>query len=231
MKTKKPLTLEEREKIERLYYGGYAVNEIAKEIGRPYSTTFKEIRKNTVNGNYNAFVAQAAFVERIQKTAANARETYRNNCATRRKEGRPPILRKKITFIERQVIEKMLRMGHSPADVSRALNRSRSVVIREIPRGTVDGAYSAAEAEANSVLCRKISNQNVFPPRDDQHDFIPPHHRVAISDGPEPEEPENIWEKAEDKQIELIKEKNLEERVRLLEEYVTIITDILKEKK
>jgi len=55
----------ERHEISILYRKGYSVNEISLEMGRHRSSIYRELRRNTVNGNYHGKKAQhKAYVRR-----------------------------------------------------------------------------------------------------------------------------------------------------------------------
>ena len=60
--------------------------------------------------------------------------------------------RKRISFEERRVIEKMLKEGHSYSEIGRELNRNRATIQREV--SIRPHPYVAQDAQ-NGVINRK----------------------------------------------------------------------------
>jgi IS30 family transposase len=66
----KHITILERESIFKLLTLGYSWAKIAKELGRTRSTIGREIKRNTVDGEYSPFKAQLTYINRKKNCGA-----------------------------------------------------------------------------------------------------------------------------------------------------------------
>ena len=64
------LSFEERFAIEKMYCGGFAIRKIAQFLKRSVNTISREIRKHSVNGEYDAVKAkQKSSAQRMESEA------------------------------------------------------------------------------------------------------------------------------------------------------------------
>jgi IS30 family transposase len=101
------LSLDDRDKLARLFAQGHGTNEIARRLGRHKSTVSRELRRNA-SATYGAYGAGAA--------AKRARDRKRQ--AARRMR-----LKDEVT---RRFVHKKLREGWSPEQIAATLSRHRN---------------------------------------------------------------------------------------------------------
>ena len=141
----KHITPEEREKILILHSKELSITAIANSIGRNKSTVSRELSRNTVDGNYSAVSAQAAYEQR-------------------RKGYRP---KKKLSdpLIFNTVRDKFLDHQWSPEQISERIKlegASFSISYTTIYRGIYAGLFDTAEerrSHGNQGARRKLRHR------------------------------------------------------------------------
>jgi IS30 family transposase len=117
------LTILERESIFKFLALGYSKSKIALKLSRSRSTITREIKRNTVNGEYSPSIAQEVYQHR------------KSNCGTKNK------LNDSVLLID---IQEKLELGWSPEQISgRAkLDNKYEVSFKTIYRAIKNGFFS-----------------------------------------------------------------------------------------
>ena len=141
----KHITPEEREKILVLRSKNFCIAAIANSIGRNKSTVSRELKRNTVYGNYSAIYAQEAYEKR------------RKSCRPKKKLSDP--------LIFNTVREKFLDHQWSPDQIAERLKlecTSFSISYATIYRGIYAGLFDTAEerrSHGNRGAKRKLRHR------------------------------------------------------------------------
>ena len=141
----KHITPEEREKILILYSKNYSITYIADSIGRNKSTVSRELSRNTVNNEYSAVAAQAAYEKRRKK------------CRPKCKLADPKIFN--------YVREKFLEHQWSPEQIAGRLKLEKScmrISYTTIYRGIYAGIFDTPEqrrSHGNRGAVRKLRHR------------------------------------------------------------------------
>ena len=141
----KHITPEEREKILILHSKELSITAIANSIGRNKSTVSRELSRNTVDGNYSAVSAQAAYEQR------------RKSCRPKKKLSDP--------LIFNTVRDKFLDHQWSPEQISERIKlegASFSISYTTIYRGIYAGLFDTAEerrSHGNQGARRKLRHR------------------------------------------------------------------------
>ena len=141
----KHITPEEREKILILHSKELSITAIANSIGRNKSTVSRELSRNTVDGNYSAVSAQAAYEQR------------RKSCRLKKKLSDP--------LIFNTVRDKFLDHQWSPEQISERIKlegASFSISYTTIYRGIYAGLFDTAEerrSHGNQGARRKLRHR------------------------------------------------------------------------
>lgn len=137
-KSYKHLTLEERREIEKLYKSGISISEIAKQLGKNYSSIYRELHRCPI-GNYVAETAHAQAEDIKVQLYGNIRVINANN--------------KPLTLDDRMIIQQMTNEGRTPREIAYKLDKSIRTITRELnkyPEG-----YKATIAQAAMEKRRK----------------------------------------------------------------------------
>ena len=113
----KVLTLEDRKKIQALYEAGVSISEIACQVNASRSTIYAELKK-CPTGHYDAVEADS----RVK--ASN----------------------KRLSYEDRQTIQRLMESGALLAEIAETVNVSRSTLYAELRRCPPDH-YNALEAQ------------------------------------------------------------------------------------
>lgn len=141
----KHITPEEREKILVLRSQNHSITYIAESIGRDKSTVSRELSRNTIDGEYSAIAAQAAYHKR------------RIRCRRKAKLSDPRIFQ--------LVQEKFLEHQWSPEQIAGRLKREHSdisISYSTIYRGIYAGRFDTPEAgksQGNRSAKRKLRHK------------------------------------------------------------------------
>lgn len=138
------LTFEQRIEIEKLCKSEMSISEIARQLGKNYSTIYREIHR-CPEGSYSARESENNHKKKTQSDIYD----LKNN------EDYQPC-GKHFTFEDRKEIERMLREGKTLEEMALHFQKHVESVKREIR--LCSGKYSAEEAEKIRQARKKKNN-------------------------------------------------------------------------